>query len=194
MSATLTVNLARPIRSVAILGPGVGTLPDAAPGAGRAGSASHAAQPLQQELEAQKAVLSNVNLALESVVGKLNEFFDKAFAAHKNEIARLSVEIARKILAQRVDNGDYEIEAIVKEALDNAPVRQDVVVHLNPEDLSQFRKLQQDEPGKELAGIKFVPDTSVGRAECLLETPKGIVESMIEQHLEEVTKALMKVK
>jgi len=194
MSATLTVNLAGAIRSVEIMGPGVGTPPDEVSGASRAGFASHAAQPLQQELEAQKAMLSNVNLALESVVGKLNKFFDGAFAAHKNEIARLSVEIARKILAQRVDNGDYKIEAIVEEALDNAPVRQDVVVHLNPEDLSQLRKLQQSEPGKEPAGIEFVPDTSIGRAECLLETPKGIVESMIEQHLEEVTKALIKVK
>ena len=131
---------------------------------------------------------------LQEIVGKLNEFCEQAIAAHKEEIARLSVEIARKILVQKVENGDYEIESIVKEALSNAPARQDVVAHLNPEDLSQHQKLREDEPGEDLAGVKFVPDANIGRAECLLETPKGTIESLIDQHLEQVGNALKKVK
>ena len=111
---------------------------------------------------------------------------------HKDEIAKLSVEIARKVLMQKVENGDYEIESIVKEALNNAPTRQDLVVRLNPQDLEQLQKAQQEQPGGDLAGIKFVPDPDIGRAECLLESPKGIIESLIDKHLERVSEALKK--
>jgi len=145
-------------------------------------------------LEAQESAFRQVNQMLKHTVAKLDKFFDRAFAAHKDEIARLSVEIARKILVQRVEDGDYDIESVVREAMNNAPARHDLVVHLNPEDLSQYDKLQKAEPGADLAGVKFVADANIGRAECLLETPRGIIESLIDQHLEQVGNALMKVK
>jgi flagellar biosynthesis/type III secretory pathway protein FliH len=147
-----------------------------------------------QDVEAQRAALSQANQALRKVIARLNEFYDAAFAAHKEEIARLAVEIARKILAQKVENGDYKIEPIIKETLSNAPVRQDVVVRLNPADLTEWQKLRESEPGEDFTGIKFVADASIGRAECVLETPKGIIESLINQHLEQIGKALRKVK
>jgi flagellar biosynthesis/type III secretory pathway protein FliH len=149
-------------------------------------------QILKQDLDAQKTVFSQASQALNGLIAKLNQFCDKLYVEHREEIARLSVEIARKILMQKVENGDYEIESIVKEALKNAPSRQDVVVHLNPEDLAQCQKAQQDEPSDALAGIKFISDANIGRAECLLESSKGIVKSLIDENLERVSKALEK--
>jgi len=183
MSRTLTVHLERPVTSVQI--------PDNCPDgigtelSGRGGVNSGT-------LEAQKAVFSQACQSLNGMVAKLNQFYDKMFAGHEEEIAKLSVEIARKILMQKIEDGDYEIESIVKEALKNAPTPQDVVVRLNPQDLVQCQKAQQDEPSGDLAGIKFVSDPNIGRAECLLESPKGIVESLINEHLERVGKALKK--
>jgi flagellar biosynthesis/type III secretory pathway protein FliH len=64
---------------------------------------------------------------------------------------------------------------------------------LNPEDLAHCRKAQQqDEQGGALVGIKFVADPNVGRAECLLESPKGIIKSLIDENLERIGKALRK--
>lgn len=198
MSATLTINLAGPIRSATISGTGAPSPgsrpPTTVSGGSDAGSESNSIESPEQGLEAQEAAFRQVNQMLKHTAAKLNKFFDRAFAAHKDEIARLSVEIARKILAQRVEDGDYDIESVVREAINNAPARHDLVVHLNPEDLSQYDKLRKAEPGADLAGVKFVPDANIGRAECLLETPKGIIESLIDQHLEQVGNALMKVK
>jgi flagellar biosynthesis/type III secretory pathway protein FliH len=66
----------------------------------------------------------------------------------------------------------------------------------------QFRKTLSNEPSSEslaenelddaFAGVKFVPDPTIGRAECLLETPKGIVKSLIEENLERVSQALQR--
>lgn len=187
MSEALAINLSKPIASVKIL--------DSHPapiGGSQVGSGADAEQILRQDLEAQKAAFSQACRTLNGVVAKLNQFCDKIFAEHREEIAKLSVEIARKILLQKVENGDYKIESVVKEALKNAPSRQDVVVHLNPDDFAQCQKAQQDEPSSTLAGVKFVSDPNIGRAECLLESPKGIIESSIDGHLERINQALKK--
>ena len=184
MTQTLTIRLERPITSAKIV--------DDSSGGIAGGGADSAASAVQRDSETQKTAFSQAFQALNGVVTKLNEFYDKVFVEHKEEIAKLSVEIARKILMQKVEDGDYEIESIVKEALKNAPTHQDLVVHLNPEDLAECQKVQKEEPESDLSGVKFVSDPKIGRAECLLESPKGIIESLINEHLERVGKALKK--
>ncbi len=181
MSGMVTIHLENTIGSVKMLD-------DTA-----ANAEASSAEPMAAErLESQKENLANVCRALEDAVAKINEFQKNLFESSKEQIAKLSVEIARKILVQEVQEGDYEIESIVKEALKNAPTHQDVVVHLNPEDHVQFQKVLQGDAGGALADIKFVADPNIGRAECLLETPKGVIESLIEAHLERIGKALEK--
>ena len=192
MSQILTVNLNKPIISAKFLDDYAGGVGSKMSSPGRADSEANTEQIPIQDLEAQKAVFSQACQTLNGVITRLNQFCDKIYAEHGEEIARLSVEIARKILMQKVENGDYEIESIIKEALKNAPSSPDVVVHLNPEDLEKCQKAQQDGSGGVLAGIKLIPDPSIGRAECLLESPKGIIKSLIDDNLERIGKALEK--
>jgi len=192
MTQTVTVHLEKPITSAKFLDESAGGIGGKLPGLGQANSAANAVQIPSQDSETQKNKFSQTCQAINDVVTKLNQFYDKIFVEHKEEIARLSVEIARKILMQKVEDGDYEIQSIVKEALNNAPTRQDIVVHLNPEDLAECQKALQNEPDGTLADIKFVSDSNIGRAECLLESPKGIVESLINEHLDRISKALKK--
>ncbi|OHB82375.1 MAG: hypothetical protein A2Z38_03255 [Planctomycetes bacterium RBG_19FT_COMBO_48_8] len=192
MSQTLTVNLNKPIISAKVLdnyaeGDGIQLS-----GPEIENSEADTVQILKQDLDAQKAVFSQACQTLNGVIASLNQFCDKLYVEHREEIARLSVEIARKILMQKVENGDYEIESIIKEALKNAPGSQDVIVHLNPEDLEKCQKAQQDGPGGVLAGIKLITDPNIGRAECLLESPKGIIRLLIEDSLKRIGKALEK--
>jgi flagellar biosynthesis/type III secretory pathway protein FliH len=154
-------------------------------------SAVKANQALMDEkLKSQKAEFVQACKVLNEVIAGLNEFCDKMFSVHKEEIAHLSVEIARKILMFKVENGDYEIESIVKGALENAPGRREIAVHLHPDDLEKCQKAQENEPNGALAGIKLVADSNIARAECLLESPKGIVKSLIDENLERIASAL----
>ncbi len=185
MTDMLTINLSKGVASVRILEDYPGS-----PGGECVEAQEAGGQVLTGELQAQKAAFSQACQALNGVIDKVNKFYDKVFVGHSEEIARLSVEIARKILMQKIENGDYEIESIVKEALENAPGRQDVVVHLHPEDVAQCQRAQQDDPGSALVGVRFVCDSNIGRAECLLESPKGIVKSLIDENLERIDRAL----
>ncbi len=191
MSQIVTIRLERPITSVKILEDrDVETeLSDR----NEVKSEADAEQTkLMQDLEARKAEVSQDCQALKALIAKLNQFYDKVLAGHKEEIARLSVEIARKVLVQKVQKGDYEIESIIKEALKNAPTRQDLVARLNPEDMTQCQKTLQNDDSGAFAGVKLVADPNIGRAECVLESPKGTIESSIDEHLEQIGKALMK--
>jgi flagellar biosynthesis/type III secretory pathway protein FliH len=192
MPQILTVNLNKPIMSATFLDGHANGEASRMPGLARENSEAGTIQTLQQELDAQKSVFLQTCKTLNEVISKLNQFYDRIFAEHREEIARLSVEIARKILMQKVENGDYEIESIVKEALNKAPSNQDLTVHLNPDDMERCRKVQQDEPSGVLSGIKLISDPKVGRAECVLESPKGIIKSLIEDSLERIGKALQK--
>jgi flagellar biosynthesis/type III secretory pathway protein FliH len=181
MSQTVTIRLDKPIARAKLL--------DEA-----------AEQPTRQATEgertelpeSQKEGLAKVCRALQDAVNKVNQFQENLLKGHKEQIAKLSVEIARKILMRQVQEGDYKIESIVEKAVENAPTRQDMVVHLNPEDLMQYQKSQENEPNTTLTGVKLVADPSVGRAECLLETPTGTVKSFIDEHLQQIGEALKK--
>lgn len=138
----------------------------------------------------QKSEVSQICRTLNGLVVKLNQFYDGLFSEHKEAVAKLSVEIARKILVQKVQDGDYRIEEIVKEALTNAGSHKDLVVHLNPKDFEECQKLREGDSSGVFEGLELVPDSNIGGAECLLESPKGTIESLIEGHLERVGKAL----
>lgn len=201
MPDTFTINLNQPVTSVKML-----TAEDSQRAAQefRFNSANSADSTVKimQDLEKQKAETAQLYRVLSSLVDELSKFYDGLLASHKEEIAKLSVEIARKILMQKVQKGDYQIEAIVKEALKNAPVRQGVVVHLNPADLTGLGKLAgwhvgragKDDSGDALADVKFIADSNIGPAECLVETPKGIIKSLIDEHLQRIREALEKAK
>ncbi|HUT30685.1 MAG TPA: FliH/SctL family protein [Sedimentisphaerales bacterium] len=182
MPETITIGFVRPIFSV--------VLTDGAEerGTGASGGADERDVPAQQ-----RASLSQACQALGAAVNKINEFQEELFRGHREQIAKLSVEIARKILAQKIGSGDYEIESIVQESLKNVPARQEVVVHLNPEDIGQCERAQQAAGSGIPAGIKLIADPNMGRGECLLETPKGIIASFIDEQIEQIGEALKKV-
>jgi flagellar biosynthesis/type III secretory pathway protein FliH len=192
MPGTFAVSLAKPIKSVQIVD-GCNddcetSFTDSTNPAAKTGQIK-----LIKELEEQKRLHKEVNLAVQTLVTRLNRFYDEIFASHKEEIAKLSIEIARKILMRKISDGDYEIQSIVQEALKNAPARQDLIVYLNPQDLAACQKIQQEDASGMLSGIKLVADQNIGRAECVLESPKGTVKALIDEHLEQIGKALKQV-
>lgn len=193
MSQAAALSLDRPIVSAELLDGYPQSAGGSSPAHDSVNSSAQTEPTVPGDSDARKAAFSQVCQTLNGVIAKLHESYAGIFSEHREEIARLSVEIARKILMHKVDNGDYEIESIVKETLMHAPSRHDLVVHLNPDDLAQCRKAQQhDEQGGVLAGIEFVPDPNIGRAECLIESPKGIIKSLIDENLERIGKALRK--
>jgi flagellar biosynthesis/type III secretory pathway protein FliH len=192
MSDTFKIELLNPIGSVSILQGHSGVLENHAHAAAvTTPTAITDAGATSVELQNQKELYERACQSIQSIASKLNQFYDEMFTGHKDEIAKLSVEIARKVLMQKVENGEYEIEPIIKEAIKSSPSQQDLVVHLNPQDIAAHEKAMQENGDQAFTGIKFVADQNIGPAECTLESPKGTIESKINEHLDQIAKTLV---
>ena len=140
MPETLTIRLARPIATLRVLAATDGDGP-IGEGADRAMDVAAGRQPSPAQIEslqnAQEARQHEQRLAqlcqlIDNIGGKLNDLYDQTIARNRGDIAKLAVEIARKILACRISEGDYDIQPVIEEALKRAPARQEIVVRVNP--------------------------------------------------------------
>jgi len=150
-----------------------------------------AAEPVPQLPAIEKKALEQARLALEDAAVKLKTLQEQIATAQKKQIARLAVEIARKILARKIEEKDYEIESIVEKALGNFESVEDVTVYLNPDDITACRKAFEKDLGAG-GGIKFVADPNLGPAQCRIESPRAILKSSIDEQLARVAEALEK--
>jgi flagellar assembly protein FliH len=187
MSDMLTLKLAMPIDSIKVIESQAMAVE---PGTSPADLQDDFGGEAQDELEIQKQRYERATQVIEAAAEKLHRVYEKMIVEHRQAIAKLAVEIARKILAQKVKDGDYQIESIIQEALNNSPTRQNVVVRLNPQDLARCQQMQQGDGA--FASVKLVADPDIGPAQCVIDTPKGKVESLIDEHLEQVARALTK--
>jgi flagellar biosynthesis/type III secretory pathway protein FliH len=185
-----TVHLAKPITNATVLD---------APDEGRSVPAVDASavtaqqRPALDELRGQQAHLATLCQIVGKTVEELGRLQEETLTHNRSEIAKLAVEIARKITMCQVEQGDYDLQAIVEEALSRAPTRQKIVIHVNPEDLPRCQQLQNENADGPFGELEFTADWSVARAECLVETPKGIVRSFVQERLERIGEALQNV-
>ncbi|MHC4517788.1 MAG: FliH/SctL family protein [Planctomycetota bacterium] len=197
MPETLTVSLTRPIAGLRVVDAAGHTFP-AGNGSGirmvQGAGEQLAAEQLRrlQELEQQEKNLTQLCETISSITTKLNDLYQETIAQNRSDIAKLAVEIARKILQWKTNSGDYDMRAVVEEALKQAPTRQDLVVKVNPEDLPRCQQLQQEQSEGQFAELDLVADWGVAQADCLIETPKGIVRSFVEEQLGRIAEALEK--
>lgn len=198
MSEALTINLPKPVAGLRLIDePGHEASPQAPPMAaevqpGQPGVAQADERPVSEAMKKQQNDLTQLCQTVNGLAVKLNDLHQQTVAHHRSDIARLAVEIARKILTHKVNKGEYDIQTIIDEALKRAPTRQNLVVRVNPEDLATCQQFQQENPGTQFAELDLVADWSIARADCLVETPKGIVKSFVEEHLTRIGEALEK--
>lgn len=147
---------------------------------------------IEQDLTKNNAHSAQLLSILKTIKETLSRFQEATFAKYSQDIARLSVEIARKVLEQKIKDNDYEIESIINQALDGLTIKQNIVVRLNPKDHKQIEELLKNSEIPDFHGLAFVADERISPAECILETPQGKIESLIEEKLHRITEALTK--
>ena len=190
MTHTVTIQLNQAIKSAALM-----DAPEGLSNA-QAGDPSSAGADLSESaslaLDGRQAQLDQTCQTLDGLAAKLEQLQAEMIQSHRKQIARLAVDIARKILVQKVKDKDYEIETIVQEALGKSPTPQGIVVHLHPDDLPACQQVQQQHPDGPFAHVQLLASHAVGQAECMLETPKGMIKSFIDEQLETIAQALEK--
>jgi len=186
--ADATLKLASPIASVRVIDASGAGAPVEPPSAEVAAEAERTGKAL----EAERAELARTRAALAAALSEAIKLRDSVVAAAEKQIVQLAIDVARKVLMQEIQAGRYEIDPVVRAALEQVTTWREVVVHLNPDDLSRCSLAAQadGEGDGDETGPRFVADPGVKPAECLLETPQGVVRSAVEEHLGEIASAL----
>jgi len=147
----------------------------------------------QEQIQAQTAEMERLRqlcAALEGAVQRLDQLQADVLEQTEQQLVDLAMGIARKVLAQEIDTGHYDIESIIKEALKRVSTRREVLIHLNPEDHARCEVARQTGETESTGRVKFVPDPQVEPAQCLIETPEGTIESSMATRLANVVAVL----
>ena len=179
----ISIKVQRPITNVSLIS-----------GHNDSGQANREAEleEARKSIAIQHQQLAGLCTLLEQINHKMDEACSSFINTHSEEIAKLSVEIARKILTGKIDKNDYRIEEIVKQTLSEVPDQIDIEIHLNPSDVEILKVMIDAEDNHPLAGHSLVGDHSVGKAECEIVGPRGKVRSMINEKLEQIEELLRK--
>lgn len=129
--------------------------------------------------------------ALQSAVAQVEQVSRDIFVSHREQIVRLSIEIAAKILARDIHQRNYDIEAIVLGALQNLPAAQRFTVRLHPDDLAVWNQGVKQGTIAGVDTLLCIADPAVHPAECIVETDQGVVEYLLEEQLRQVAIALL---
>lgn len=129
--------------------------------------------------------------ALRQAAEQMQESAMRLFASHREQIIRLSIEIAAKILAKDIHEQTYQMEAILQQALEGIPQDRPIAVRLNPKDLQTCQDRKGKIGAEQPSLIRFIPDPSVRPAECIVESEQGIIEWIIDEHLKRIAEALL---
>ncbi len=189
MFSLVSIVLDRPISSAEVCGVGGGD------GQFEQASAVQAKTTLDAEMEKiedEKRRIAQLISAVEAAAIEIDELCKRSVSENQKQIALLAVEIARKILVSEIEEGKYDITAIIEKALQASPSREGATVRLNPADHATIEEIMKSD-GVNFKNVRLEQDSSILPAQCFVTTSKGIVEYFIDNQLERISKSLGEV-
>lgn len=137
--------------------------------------------------------LANVFKSLRDGVAALSDLRGRVVRESEEDLLKLAVMIARKVIQQELAQNPRILSRIVAAAVGACSERDRVVVHLNPNDYAMVATDRQAFLGAlgEEGQLSLVPDDGIGPGGCLVETGTGTVDARIEAQLDELYRALL---
>ncbi|WP_346948962.1 FliH/SctL family protein [Dyella sp.] len=106
--------------------------------------------------------------------------------ATEQELARLALVIARRVVGHELKTSPALIVRTVREAALALPVAtRNLRVYLHPDDLALLRELEAAEPNWQL-----LPDPDMQRGDCLLESESSRLDAKVETRLAAIADAV----
>jgi flagellar assembly protein FliH len=140
----------------------------------------------EQQIAQARQQASQAMQAAASAADQLAEMQETLTVQMQQQAVELALEIARRVLCQVIDAKAYDIDPIIRSALEQLPPRIGVVIHLNPQDMDASQlATRPDDSGR----VRFQADRSVPPAGCLIESIDGTVEADAQASLNFIERA-----
>ncbi|MCP3914809.1 MAG: hypothetical protein GY711_04515 [bacterium] len=124
--------------------------------------------------------------ALADQAAELEAARERATQEISRDAVLLAVEIAGQLLKVRIAEGEYDLERIVRSALDDSGVgRSSCTVHLHPDDFARVQEVDFR------SGTLLESDSEMKRGEVHVSTPRGLLVRDLGAALETVREQLL---
>jgi flagellar biosynthesis/type III secretory pathway protein FliH len=144
----------------------------------------------ERQLAARRQDVEQAAQAIEQAAAELTRLRDGLLAEARASLPSLVAKLTGRILGRAIDAGDYEIDAIVREALKELPPRGQIIVRMNPDDYAKSQLAGQGAGQSASSAVQFVRDQNISRGGCVVESNEGRVDATIEESLNEIERTV----
>jgi flagellar assembly protein FliH len=147
---------------------------------------------IQQGRDLQKNEASNALQSMTDIVKEVSEMKKNILYNAEEEIIRLALAIAEKVLHLEVTVNPDVIQSVLKEAVKKIVDRENMKIRVHPQDFQYMMEIKTDfiQSFDGIKNIVFEKDESIRRGGAIIETLFGEVDARLEQQYGEI-KALM---
>ncbi|HEX7622040.1 MAG TPA: FliH/SctL family protein [Anaeromyxobacteraceae bacterium] len=142
----------------------------------------------QDLADIRREAMERVDAALETLRAQADHLAEQARA----DAIEIGFQVARKILETEVRQSPEALFALVRSAVRRAGESRRIVVRLAPDDAALLRAEEGRTAldGVTAARVEYLPDPSLQRGDCLVETDFGQVDGRLATRLSEVRRAV----
>ena len=130
--------------------------------------------------------------ALGQILKELEDLKRRLFEETEEEILKLTLAIARKVIDKELSVRDDIVKGAVSRAVELAGKASSMIVRLNPADMETIKSYVPELENKSLdkRRIVLLEDGTIGRGGCVVETENATIECTIEASLKEIEERL----
>ncbi len=139
----------------------------------------------QGERAGQEAAAERLDALLKSLAQQLSDLEHlqrRACRDLENEMVRLALDVARKVVGREVQTDVETVAGIVREAVNRVEHAENITLRMNPADLQRLAELRP-RLSEELAAdgrVRFEADASISSGGCRLESDSGDIDARLE--------------
>jgi flagellar biosynthesis/type III secretory pathway protein FliH len=143
-------------------------------------------------LEIAEEKAESVRKQFAETILEINKFRSLLYTQVERDVVKLAMDIARKIIHREIKEDPDYIRTMMHIALDRVAEKSAITIHLNPEDHSYLLEHHAESSYAEGQDITLLPDKSIGRGGCYIETGCGDIDARIEEKFQEVERVFSK--
>ena len=129
-----------------------------------------------------------------NLIEELKKQREEYLKSVEKEMVRLSLEIASKVIQQKIEQDEKVILKNLKHALKHLLDKGRIIIRLNPADLEIVSKHSKEIKSAEgLKELILEEDSKITRGGCLIHSELGHIDAQIETQLEMIGKALLEI-
>jgi type III secretion protein L len=135
----------------------------------------------------EKALIEMTNLLLEA-----REIRDKTLSDTEQDILRLAIKLAEKIIGREIKTDKTTVVDIVSNALRNAKRQDKLTIRVSQTDYATVQdKFVELSQSSRTSYVDIVPDPRVSLGGCIIESEVGTIDARLETQLRVLEKALL---